>query len=181
MSEAGPYDAIGRRSSVTTWCCRRPSDVTMRAASLMMRSRRDSVASAHNGKPSFSHNNSNSSDYHEALASAGPIQWDNIFTHFGNEDGHDEQQFSREVTPGTLEAAATATSIGDGVTPGVVDTTTSDATAATTADCHPLQRPKPSRTLSSIRSIRSVGPGNPSPEELAQGLEAGEGEERVAG
>ncbi|KAK7921114.1 hypothetical protein PG985_009136 [Apiospora marii] len=176
MSEAGPYDTAGRRSSATTWCYRRPGDGTTRAASLMMRSRRGSAASGHN--------NSSSSDYHEAVASAGPIHWDNIFTLFGNEDGHDKQQVAKEVTPSTLEAAATAAAGGDSDAPGTVDTTTraaAVAAAAATTDCHPLQRPKPSRTLSSIHSIRSVMAGDPSPEEVAQGLEAGEGEEKVGG
>ncbi|KAK8006420.1 hypothetical protein PG991_012717 [Apiospora marii] len=176
MPEAGPYDTAGRRSSATTWCYRRPGDGTTRAASLMMRSRRGSAASGHN--------NSSSSDYHEAVASAGPIHWDNIFTLFGNEDGHDKQQVAKEVTPSTLEAAATAAAGGDSDAPGTVDTTTraaAVAAAAATTDCHPLQRPKPSRTLSSIHSIRSVMAGDPSPEEVAQGLEAGEGEEKVGG
>ncbi|KAK8133956.1 hypothetical protein PG984_005968 [Apiospora sp. TS-2023a] len=177
MSEACTYYATARRSSVTTWCCRRPSDGTMRAASLMLR--RDSVASAHNGKPSFSHNNSNSSDYHEAVASAGPIHWDNIFTLFGNDDGHDKQ-VSSEVTPGTLEAA-TAAAVGGG-DDSVVNTTTTSAAAAAAAtitDYHLLQRPKPSRTLSSIHSIGSIVTGDPSQEEVAQRLEIGD-EEKVA-
>ncbi|KAK8077451.1 hypothetical protein PG996_003621 [Apiospora saccharicola] len=170
ISEACPYYATGRRSSVTTWCCRRPSDGTIRAASLMLR--RDSVASVHTRKPSFSHNNSNSSDYHEAVASAGPIHWDNIFTLFGNDDGHGKQA-SSEVTPSTLEAA-TAAAVGSG-DDSVVNTTTS----ATTTDYHPLQRPKPSRTLSSIHSIGSIVTGDPSQEEWAQRLEIGE-EEKIA-
>ncbi|KAK7977566.1 hypothetical protein PG988_005056 [Apiospora saccharicola] len=105
---------------------------------------------------SIIHNNSNSSDYHEAVASAGPIHWDNIFTLFGNDDGHGKQA-SSEVTPSTLEAA-TAAAVGSG----------DDSV-----------RPKPSRTLSSIHSIGSIVTGDPSQEEWAQRLEIGE-EEKIA-
>lgn len=177
MSEAGPYDAARRRSSVTTWCCRRPSDGTTRAASPM--TRRDSMASAYNGKPPSSHNNSSSSDYHEAVASAGPIHWDNVFTLFGNDDDGHDKQVSKEAMPGTLEAA-TATATGGGEAPGVDIATNAVATTIlNTVDCHPLQRPKPSRTLSSILSIRSDVAGDPNREESAPRPEGGEEEKHT--
>ncbi|KAK8086991.1 hypothetical protein PG994_001965 [Apiospora phragmitis] len=187
VSEAGPsspsYDATGRRRSsaatTTPWCCRRPSDGTTRAASLMMR--RDSLASVHNGKPLLLGHNNNpaSNDYHVAVASAGPIHWENIFSLFAHDDRYDRQQNPREVTPGTLDpitttttttpAAAPVEDVGGGVPEMAAATDTARSVGAATTDAvSPLQRPKPSRTLSSIRSIRSIVTREPSQMELAQ-------------
>ncbi|KAK6845121.1 hypothetical protein PG995_015231 [Apiospora arundinis] len=174
VSESGPYDAASaaaRRSSCTTaaWCCRRPSDgYTTRAASLTMR--RDSLASMHNGKQqppppllaSYHNNNSGSSDYHSAVASAGPIHWDNMFSLFSHEDRPDKQPPPGEnVSPRTLEAATSVDEVGGGGAPVVVATTHTTATTGAT-ETTPLQRPKPSRAVSSIHSIRSVGMGDES-------------------
>ncbi|KAK8039200.1 hypothetical protein PG993_007611 [Apiospora rasikravindrae] len=167
MSDAGCplYDAAGRRSSAATtgWCYRRPSDGTTRAASLMMR--RDSLASVHNGKPPLlSHTNSSSSDYHAAVASAGPIHWENIFSLFAYDGLQQDRPTPSEATPSmvnptTTTAAATAED-GSGVQKMVADDTARSAATATDLAC--LQRPKPSRTLSSIRSIRSIVTREPS-------------------
>ncbi|KAK7948252.1 uncharacterized protein PG986_009138 [Apiospora aurea] len=188
ISEAGglPYDAAGgrrRSSAATTACyCRRPSDGTTRAASLMMM-RRDSLASVHNGKPPLlSHNNSSSSDYHVAVASAGPIHWENIFSLFAPDDRPRDRPTPNEATPAsTVDAAAPAAvpEDGSGVPKMAAVDTASSATAAT--DPAPLQRPKPLRTLSSIRSIRSIVTREPSRVDLAQSPEKGGGEADCAG
>lgn len=174
VSESGPYDAASaaaRRSSCKTaaWCCRRPSDgYTTRAASLTMR--RDSLASMHNGKQqppppllaSYHNNNSGSSDYHSAVTSAGPIHWDNMFSLFSHEDRPNKQPPPGEnVSPRTLEAATSVDEVGGGGAPVVVATTHTTTTTGAT-ETTPLQRPKPSRALSSIHSIRSVGMGDES-------------------
>ncbi|KAK8094516.1 hypothetical protein PG997_001201 [Apiospora hydei] len=179
MSEAGglPYDAAGRRrsSAATTACyCRRPSDGTTRAASLMMM-RRDSLASVHNGKPPLlSPNNPSSSDYHVAVASAGPIHWENIFSLFAQDDRQHDRPTPSEATPSTVDPATPAAvpEDGSGVPKMAAVDTARSATAAT--DPAPLQRPKPSRTLSSIRSIRSIVTREPSRVDLAQSPEGGE-------
>ncbi|KAK8130200.1 hypothetical protein PG999_002580 [Apiospora kogelbergensis] len=188
VSETGPYDAAAgrRRSSSATaaWCCRRPSDgTTIRATSLMMR--RDSLASVCNGNqppppPLQSHpNSSSSSDYHSAVASAGPIHWDNIFSLFSHEDGQDKQLSPKEtVAPGTLEAApvAAAPATDEGGAPAAAPTIHTTATSVGATEVMPLQRPKPSRALSSIRSIRSVVMGDEL-SQAEQGQRPGGGEE----
>ncbi|KAK8107748.1 uncharacterized protein PG998_009761 [Apiospora kogelbergensis] len=82
------------------------------------------------------------------------------------------------VAPGTLEAApvAAAPATDEGGAPAAAPTIHTTATSVGATEVMPLQRPKPSRALSSIRSIRSVVMGDEL-SQAEQGQRPGGGEE----